>query len=297
MANKTAKKSGDLSKRVKHETWEWIKAIVIAILIVIPVKLFVLDTMIVPTGSMIPTIMPGDRIFVDQISWKYKDLKIGDIIVFWTPFVDKSSLAMLGPFDRFMDALSPVHYAGHVKYVKRLIAVGGDTVQLVPIANKYFKTINQPVIFGAQPIKQEVESNKIVYFYQAYEVEINGKIPDGLKKIEYISAGIFNDPNFYKEMAYPNKYINPNYNFFVYYNQDMDYTTYYNSVVSKWGNYVTEDASGNIVIHVPKGYFFAMGDNTTDSFDSRYWGFVPMSNMIGTPFLRIWPLNRFGVMK
>jgi signal peptidase I len=270
VANNVRKPKNDLSKKVKHESWEWIKAIVIAILIVIPVKLFVLDTMIVPTGSMIPTIMPGDRIFVDQISWHYKDLKIGDIVVFWTPFVDKSSLAMLGSFDKFMDALSPVHYAGHVKYVKRLIAVGGDTVQLVPAAgHPYF-----------------------------YNVEVDGKVPSTLKDRLYSKVGIFGDPNYYYELANPQKYISsPDYQFLLYYNQDMDYTTYYNSVVSKWGNYVTKDASGNIVIHVPAGYFFAMGDNTTDSFDSRYWGFVPMSNMIGTPFLRIWPLNKFGVMK
>ncbi len=289
------KSDNTFSKKAKHETWEWIKAIVIAILIVIPIKLFVLDTMIVPTGSMIPTIIPGDRMFIDQISWHYNTLKLGDIIVFWTPFVDKSSLAMLGPFDQFMDALSPVHFKGHVKYVKRIIAVGGDTVTLVPVAGQYLQT-NQPIFGAGQPVKQTL-SPIVSYSYQAYHVEVNGKVPDMLKNWEYVKAGIFENPDFYKEMAYPANYVGPYYQYFAYYNQDMDYTTYYNSVASKWGNYVTKDASGNIVIQVPDGYFFAMGDNTMDSFDSRYWGFVPMSNMIGTPFLRIWPLNRFGAMK
>jgi signal peptidase I len=49
-----------------------------------------------------------------------------------------------------------------------------------------------------------------------------------------------------------------------------------------------ENHQQNGEVVVPPGFIFAMGDNRDDSSDSRYWGFVPRENIVGTPIVIYW---------
>jgi len=41
-------------------------------------------------------------------------------------------------------------------------------------------------------------------------------------------------------------------------------------------------------LHVPEDALFAMGDNRDNSSDSRFWGFVPLENVVGEPMFVYW---------
>jgi signal peptidase I len=49
-------------------------------------------------------------------------------------------------------------------------------------------------------------------------------------------------------------------------------------------------------IRIPAGHWFMMGDNRGESDDSRYWGPVPTSWIIGQAFFTYWPPDRIGFL-
>ncbi len=66
------------------------------------------------------------------------------------------------------------------------------------------------------------------------------------------------------------------------------------------GLYPGYQASGNLqkgqTIAVPKNFFYALGDNSPYSYDSRYWGFVPQTSVIGKASFVLHPFTwRWGV--
>jgi signal peptidase I len=58
-------------------------------------------------------------------------------------------------------------------------------------------------------------------------------------------------------------------------------------------NYIEYNSYEDVsAILVPDDSFFVLGDNRSNSSDSRYWGFVPRKNVVGKAWVVFWPLNK-----
>jgi signal peptidase I len=71
-------------------------------------------------------------------------------------------------------------------------------------------------------------------------------------------------------------------------------TIYVNGAPLKenWSHYEPLGPAINKVT-LRSGQYFMMGDNHAESCDSRYWGTVPRSDIIGKVFLKFWPLSQW----
>ena len=144
----------------------------------------------IPSGSMETTIMTGDNVFSEEVSYYFRDIEPGDVVTFKDPEIPSRVL------------------------IKRCVAVEGQTINL--------------------------DEGKVYI--------------DGVAIAEDYTNGLPTDPlaRTVESITYP-------------------YT-------------------------VPAGCIWVMGDNRTNSQDSRYFGAVPASSVYGRAFMVYWPINHFGLL-
>ncbi|MDP3725978.1 MAG: signal peptidase I [bacterium] len=81
----------ELVREEKHEggmlpfLWEVVKFVFLAVIIVVPIRVFIAQPYIVSGSSMVPTFESGDYLIVDQLSYRFENPKRGDVVVFRYP--------------------------------------------------------------------------------------------------------------------------------------------------------------------------------------------------------------------
>lgn len=106
---------------MKYFVKEWVVPVLVALVIVLFLNKFIFILVTVPTGSMEDTIVPGDRLYVNEL-FKVEDAKRGDILVFRSDELDNTRL------------------------VKRLIGLPGETIEIKENGDIYIneKKLNEP---------------------------------------------------------------------------------------------------------------------------------------------------------
>jgi signal peptidase I len=183
-----------MNQQKLSELFGWIKAIGIALIIVIVIKSFIFTNYIVQGQSMMPTLQNGNRLIVNKVDYDFSMPKHGDIIIFHaTPTED---------------------------YVKRVIGLPGDSI-----------------------------------VYKDDQLYRNGK-------------------------KVPEPYLTP----------------YKNQLA---GGKLTDDFSleeKTGQLRVPAGKLWVMGDNRRVSSDSRIFGFVDLTQIVGKVSLRYYPFSEIDIL-
>lgn len=186
----------------KSKTREWTEAIIVAIILALIIRTFIIQAFKIPSGSMEDTLLIGDHLLVSKFSYgiplpfsgervlELHHPERGDIIVFEFPEDRNKSY-----FDRR-------------DFIKRVIGTPGDTIE---VRDKKVYVNGDPFV-----IPQEVHK----------------------------------EPNLAGPQYGPRDNMAP--------------------------------------VTVPPGHYFVMGDNRDRSFDSRFWGFVPMENIRGEAIIKYW---------
>jgi signal peptidase I len=190
---------------------ETVVLVVLAVLLAVVFKTFLVAAFYIPSGSMESTLNISDRVLVEKVSYRFGDVERGDVVVF---VHDEAGLKAPGPSNPVVGFFSSLGQAIGVvppsdrDFIKRVVGLPGDTIHCE----------------GGDLIR-------------------NGR-----------------------RVAEP--YLDPG----------------------------TETQSCTRTT-VPPDELFVMGDNRTNSQDSRAFGPIKRKEVVGRAFVRIWPLTHIGWLR
>jgi signal peptidase I len=130
------RRRGGTRRRRAGSFWRELPFLVlIALVLALLIKAFVLQAFFIPTGSMEPTLMIGDRVLVNKLDYRFGSIHRGQIIVFkgppdWAPEAVVSTPS--NPIVRFFRDLGSAFGLAPSEgkdFIKRVIGLPGDTVR------------------------------------------------------------------------------------------------------------------------------------------------------------------------
>jgi signal peptidase I len=101
---------------------------IVALAVAIVLKTFVVQAFFIPSGSMEPTLEPGDRVLVQKVVYGPDR---GDVIVFSDPQGRPGpDRGIVGGFLHWLSSTLGIERPEHEDFIKRVIGLPGETVEL-----------------------------------------------------------------------------------------------------------------------------------------------------------------------
>jgi signal peptidase I len=137
--------------------------LVIAFVLAMVVKTFVIQAYLIPSGSMEQTLLIRDRVLVNKFVYDFRDPRRGDVVVFlgtdsWAPETDvKTPDGFAGIIQRSIGSLIGSSPPDEKDFIKRVIGVGGDTVQCCDREGRVQVngvSLNEPYVYDDTPLAE-----------------------------------------------------------------------------------------------------------------------------------------------
>ena len=193
----------------------------------------------VPHASMYPTILPGDRLLANKAAYRATDPQRGDLVIF-----------------------TPLHQR-QVKWIKRVIALAGDTVE-----------IKQGQVF----VNDKAFERKALPDWTL--ATLKAQYPEGSRKRQLINGMIYEESNGRTTYTI----------------LSSGRTT--NTICQRGqGDEASVDLSNVPKTTIPKHHCYVLGDFRDNSYDSRLFGPIPLATIVGRADYLFWPVkswSRFG---
>jgi len=107
--------------------------VLIAFVIAIVIKTFLVQAFYIPSGSMRPALEVKDRVLVEKVSYRLHDPRREDVVVFAKEVFGVPAADVPWPDDvrNFLRELAGLPTGQEEDYIKRVVAVSGDTIRYV----------------------------------------------------------------------------------------------------------------------------------------------------------------------
>jgi len=322
----------------KSASREWADAIIFAVVAATLIRGLFLEAYTIPTGSMEKSLLIGDFLFVSKINYgaripmtpvafpfAHHTMPITGTKAYWDgielpyhrlPGLSEIKRNDVVVFNWPMEADPPLSRPVDKRenYIKRCIAIAGDTVRIIntqvyvngkispfPLYSQttYYVTsdgtdFNPETLLEMNIEYQAVATDQYVFTMTREQAEqikhwsnVKSVKPDMKPNDEYFSQMFPQDPRFkwnednFGPIVLPKKgwTVKLDSTNFAIYKRAIE--VYEGNKVSQPGSGITINGKKTDTYTFKMDYYWMMGDNRHNSLDSRFWGFVPEDHIVG----------------